>query len=195
MGARAALQGSLDASGKPLAASPEQHAAPAVAAPARSQPSAPPSSQEPAPSLPAKPVPSAATASLGPTIDANRWLELVANTSLRGPSRELAAHAGFIDYTDGVLKLSLPATDEHLKAPGLIKALADALAPGLGATPQIRFEAMPAAGETLHQRSARERDARQLAAEDAFISDPGVQQLISRHGAKVVPDSIRPFDE
>ena len=129
------------------------------------------------------------------TIDADRWLELVANTSLRGPSRELAAHAGFIGYADGVLRLSLPAADEHLKAPGLVKALADALAPALGAAPQIRFEAMHASGETLHQRSARERDARQLAAEDAFISDPGVQQLITRHGAKVVPDSIRPFDE
>ena len=129
------------------------------------------------------------------TIDADRWLELVANTSLRGPSRELAAHAGFIGYADGVLKLSLPAADEHLKAPGLVKALADALAPALGAAPQIRFEAMHASGETLHQRSTRERDARQLAAEDSFISDPGVQQLISRHCAKVVPDSIRPFDE
>ncbi|MBA3487580.1 MAG: hypothetical protein H0T88_10410, partial [Lysobacter sp.] len=49
--------------------------------------------------------------------------------------------------------------------------------------------------ETLHQRSSRERDARQVAAESAFLADAGVQQLIRQHGATVVPDSIRPFEE
>ncbi len=203
MEAKAALQGApaaapAAASARP-AASPEQRSAPTVEMAAWSPPlsSTSPPSPSPAPSPMAEvssPASPSATGSAS-TIDADRWLELVANTSLRGPSRELAAHAGFIGYADGVLKLSLPAADEHLKAPGLVKALADALAPALGAAPQIRFEAMHAAGETLHQRSTRERDARQLAAEDSFISDPGVQQLISRHGAKVVPDSIRPFDE
>jgi DNA polymerase-3 subunit gamma/tau len=47
----------------------------------------------------------------------------------------------------------------------------------------------------LHQRTARERDARQVAAEHAFLADPDVQRLMQRHGATVVPDSIRPFDE
>jgi len=52
-----------------------------------------------------------------------------------------------------------------------------------------------AAGETLHQRTARERGARQTAAEQAFLADPDVQRLMQRHGATLVPDSIRPFDE
>ena len=191
--AKAALQGSaIAAPARPANAIPELP--PAVVT--RAPPSLPATSPRPmtTASPPLEPA-SDSTAPSSPAIDADRWLELVANTSLRGPSRELAAHAGFIGYADGVLKLSLPAADEHLKAPGLVKALADALTPALGAVPQIRFEAMPASGETLHQRSTRERDARQLAAEDSFISDPGVQQLIARHGAKVVPDSIRPFDE
>jgi len=128
-------------------------------------------------------------------IDADRWLELVAASPLRGPARELASHAGFIACEGDVLRLSLSAADDHLKAPALVRMLAEALAPALGAAPQIRFEAAPAVGETLHERSSRDRDARQVAAESAFVNDPDVQRLMSRHGAQVVPDSIRPFDE
>ena len=74
--------------------------------------------------------------------------------------------------------------------------LSRALAKELGTAPQLRFETVANAdGETLRQRSERERDARQEAAESAFLADPGVQQLIQRHGAKLVPDSIRPNDD
>ena len=128
-------------------------------------------------------------------IDADRWLELIAGTALRGPARELAAHAGFVSYDNGVLGLSLSAADEHLKMPSLVKMLGELLAPAFGAAPQIRFEAATTSSETLHQRSTRERDARQLAAESAFMADPSVQRLIQNHGATLVPDSIRPFDE
>jgi DNA polymerase-3 subunit gamma/tau len=136
------------------------------------------------------PIPASST-----TIDATTWPEIAANLGLGGPAKELAAHAGFIAYDDGVLRLSLSPGDDHLKADGLVKRLSDALARTLGATPQIRFESESARGETLHQRTARERDARQVAAEEAFLGDPDVQRLMQRHGASVVPDSIRPFDD
>ena len=123
------------------------------------------------------------------------WPDTVANCALSGPAKELANHAAFLGYDDGVLRLSLPAADDHLKAPGLVKRLADALAPQLGAAPQIKFETEQAGGETLHQRNARQRDARQAAAEQAFLADPDVQRLMQRHGATLVPDSIRPFDD
>src|SRR5690606_41917616 len=48
-------------------------------------------------------------------LDASGWLDLVAGLALRGPVRELAAHASFVDWRDGVLQLSLPAADDHLK--------------------------------------------------------------------------------
>ena len=67
------------------------------------------------------------------------------------------------------------------------------LAPVLGGKPELRFE-VRAAGETLNGRNARERDARQLAAEESFTSDPQVQQLIGQYGAQVVPDSAIPDD-
>ena len=130
------------------------------------------------------------------TLDAEHWLALVADSGLRGPARELAVHAAFIGFDDGLLRLSLPPADEHPKAPALVKRLADALAPHLGRAPRIRFEAAQAAGgDTLHERTIRERDARQGAAEAAFMGDPDVQRLINEHGARVVPDSIRPFDD
>ena len=53
----------------------------------------------------------------------------------------------------------------------------------------------PGPRESLRERNERVRDQRQASAEDAFMNDPDVQRLISQHGAKIVPDSIRPFDE
>lgn len=179
------------------------------APPARAPQAAPPSPPPPRPSAPqpiapvreperrvepSPPVPqSVATSST--LLDATTWPDLAANLGLGGPAKELAAHAGFIAYEDGILRLSLSPADDHLKADGLVKRLADALARTLGQAPQIRFESEVARGETLHQRTARERDARQVAAEEAFLGDPDVQRLMQRHGASVVPDSIRPFDD
>ncbi len=119
---------------------------------------------------------------------------MVAATSLRGPARMLAEHAGFVSYSEGVLSLSLAPVDDHLRSNALVDLMAEALAPALGATPQVRFVEARSA-ESLHQRNERSRDERQAAAEATFMSDPDVQRLISQHGAKVVPDSIRPYDE
>jgi DNA polymerase-3 subunit gamma/tau len=180
----------------------------APARPARATPARPPAPMPPAAvAAPAthvagtaSPEPVAATANAtvpppSPAFDADRWLQLVAGSELKGPAKELAAHAAFVAYEAGVLRLALSPADEMLKSTASMKTLAQALAPALGTVPQIRFEAAATSGETLHQRSARERDARQEAAESAFMADPGVQQLIRQHGAQVVPDSIRPFDE
>jgi DNA polymerase-3 subunit gamma/tau len=149
----------------------------------------------PLPAPPATQLPTKTPAGAAVVADADHWLALVAGSGLRGPARELAEHAGFLGHDNGVLRLSLSAADEHLKAPALVRMLAESIAPALGVVPQVRFESAQAATETLHQRRTQERDARQVAAEAAFIADPGVQRLISQHGASVVPDSIRPFDE
>jgi DNA polymerase-3 subunit gamma/tau len=155
----------------------------------------PPATPAAAP-VPVAAVPAQVRGNADVEVDADRWLDLVATSGLRGPGRELAAHAAFIGYRAGVLSLSLPPEDDHLRAPGLVKLLGEALAGALGGVPQVRFEtAKPANGETLHERSARQRDARQSAAEATFMGDPDVQKLISQHGARVVPDSIRPIDD
>ncbi|HEY9540736.1 MAG TPA: DNA polymerase III subunit gamma/tau C-terminal domain-containing protein, partial [Luteimonas sp.] len=128
-------------------------------------------------------------------LDAAGWPDFVAALDLRGPVKELAASAGFVAWSDGVLRLSLPPADDHLKAPFLVSQLASALAVPFGAQPQIRFDAAQAAAETLHARNERQRDERQASAESTFLADPQVQRLMSQHGAKLVPDSIRPHDD
>ena len=171
---------------------------PRAAAPTTPPPPVVPRAPEPeAPEPPRAAPASAPRPAAGATpLDADRWLDVVAASGLKGPARELAMHAGFLAYDGTLLRLSLTPADEHLQSPALAKVLADALAPALGGAPQIRFEtAAKPATETLHQRSARERDARQGAAEAAFLADPSVQRLMSQHGATLVPDSIRPFDE
>src|SRR5690606_16439160 len=108
------------------------------------------------PTPPAQPAPARGPApdvSVAPAValDAAAWVDLVASLGLRGPVRELAAHASFIDWSGSVLRLSLPASDDHLKTPLLISQLGNALSPKLGLAPQIRVEEAPAAaGETLH---------------------------------------------
>ena len=143
-----------------------------------------------APTPAAKPANAASIANL----DADGWLELLARSGVRGPAAQLAAHSGFISYANGVLRLSLAPADEHLKGPAMVRMLAAALEPQLGAEPQIRFELAEPSGETLHVRNERQRDARQAQAEETFMRDPDVRSLLER-GAKVATDSIRPLDD
>ena len=148
-----------------------------------------------APPAPAPSAPVAPRGGEGGIADADAWHALVATSGLRGPARILAEHSTFVGYEDGVLRLSLPADEEHLKSSALTKMMSDALATSLGAAPQIRFEGVAAQGGSLRERNERARDERQGAAEAAFLNDPDVQRLMSQHGAKLVADSIRPFDE
>ncbi|OAX58730.1 DNA polymerase III subunit gamma/tau [Xanthomonas graminis] len=127
---------------------------------------------------------------------AEDWLELVADCGLTGPSRQLAANAAFVSHADGVLRLSLSPGFEYLQSERSLGELAAALADALGDRPKIVIESGIAVdAETLHERSHRQRGERQSAAETAFLQDPAVQVLIQQQGARVVPDSIRPYQE
>jgi len=193
--ARAALD--TAAAGRPAPRALPAAAMENPAAPVRPSPPV----HEPLPARPAPAVievaqPVVASAAPRVDIDNDRWLELVAQSGLRGPARELAAHAAFTGYADGVLRLSLSAEDDHLRSPSLVKSLTDALSVQLGGAVQLKFETgKPANVETLHQRVERQRDAKQSAAEENFMAHPDVQRLMSQQGAKLVPDSIRPFED
>ncbi|MDI1253800.1 DNA polymerase III subunit gamma/tau [Thermomonas sp.] len=127
--------------------------------------------------------------------DTEHWLDLVARSDVRGPVRLLAEHTGFIAHADGVLQLSLTPGDEHLKSPSLVLQLGDAVAIMLGGPVQLRFETGQARGDTARVRNARERDEKQLGAEQGFAADPDIQRLVKVHGAQIVPDSIRPLGD
>ncbi|WND78782.1 DNA polymerase III subunit gamma/tau [Lysobacter capsici] len=181
----------------PTQAAPVQ--APISSEPPRDDMFAAPSASPAAPAPSSEPITMPArAAATGPSsagiADDDAWHAIVDASGLRGPARILAEHAGFIGYADGVLNLSLSPDDDHLRAPALVQRVADALATRLGVAPQIRFETVKS-GESLHARNQRARDQRQAAAEDMFMNDPDVRRLIEDHGAKVVADSIRPFDD
>ena len=125
---------------------------------------------------------------------AEQWLDLIVDSGLSGPSRELAANAAFVSYQNGVLKLALLPGFEYLQSERALAALAQALSQALGSTPKIVIETGNVQAETLHERADRQRGEQQTAAEAVFMADPQVQQLIQQ-GARVVADSIRPFKE
>jgi DNA polymerase-3 subunit gamma/tau len=138
-----------------------------------------------------EPAPAHATRKLA---DGEDWLALITALGLKGPVRELAAHAAFVGYDADVLKLALPDSQEYLRSDSLVRQLSQQLAAGLGTAPQVRFEKAAAKGETLHARIERQRSEKQSDAELAFLADPIVNKLIEQ-GAVLVPDSIRPLKE
>jgi len=173
---------------------PVRAAPPAAAPPVMPEMAmAPPPEQ--APSSPASPKRVVEPLEDGRIADAEQWLDLIDRAQLTGPSRQLAANAAFVSHRDGVLRLSLAPGFEYLQSERSLADLARALTPALGAAPKIVIEAGNAAAETLHERAHRQKGERQDAAEAAFMADPGVQRLIQQHGARVVPDSIRPYEE
>jgi DNA polymerase-3 subunit gamma/tau len=127
--------------------------------------------------------------------DADAWLALIVEAGLKGPTRDLAAHATFVSHADGLLTLAMPDGLDHLRTDAMTGKLADALAPVLGRAPRIAFTASAATGDSLHARNARQRDERQADAERAFLENPSVQRYMQQYGAKLVPDSIRPAEE
>ncbi len=127
---------------------------------------------------------------------AEEWLQFAASSGMKGAARQLAENAAFVGHGDGVLKLSLDAGFDYLRSERSLAELSSTLAARVGAAPRIVVDhALGGASETLQQRSHRERTVRQSADEENFMNNPDVQRLIQQHGAKLVPDSIRPFDE
>ena len=125
------------------------------------------------------------------------WLDALQALDLKGPPRTLIDHVTFIGYADNVLRLHLPPEKDIFRSDNLVAQVAKALGDVLGSAPRLEFVAAggTATSETLHARNQRDRDQRQVAAEAAFAGDPTVQGLIQQHGARIVPDSIRPLDE
>ncbi|WP_449466034.1 DNA polymerase III subunit gamma/tau [Stenotrophomonas humi] len=184
-----------------MAGSEDVEAEPIKAAPIKAAP------VRPVPSVEAAPAPAAAPARpTGIAIEpgkpvasrvlesAEQWLDLVDDSGLSGPSRELAANCAFVSFQHGVLRLGLMPGFEYLQSERALTALAQALSQALGSTPKIVIETGNVQAETLHERADRQRGEQQVAAEAVFMADPQVQQLIQQ-GARVVADSIRPFKE
>ena len=131
-----------------------------------------------------------------PLATADDWHAVVTACGLKGPALQLASHCAFLGREGDALRLHLAAEDAHLRSDGSVRQVVQAVSAALGAPVTLRFEAAagPVAAETPQGRQQRERDARQLAAEQDFRADPVVSQLISQ-GGTLLPESIRPLSE
>ncbi|KQH73656.1 DNA polymerase III subunit gamma/tau [Xylella fastidiosa subsp. sandyi] len=131
----------------------------------------------------------------GKITDVGQWLALVERIELSGPSKQLAAHAAFVSHENNVLSLALAPEFEYLQSTRSVADLTQGLTLLLGQAPEVKIEARNIQVETLHERTYRQKSERQQLAEEAFMSDHVVQHLIYQQAAKVVTDSIRPYDE
>lgn len=131
----------------------------------------------------------------GKITDVGQWLALVERIDLSGPSKQLAAHAAFVSHENNVLSLALAPEFEYLQSTRSVADLTQGLTRLLGQAPEVKIEARNIQVETLHERTYRQKSERQQLAEEAFMSDHVVQHLIYQQAAKVVTDSIRPYDE
>ena len=147
------------------------------------------------PALPEPPAEIPVASGFAPIASAEDWLQFAASSGMKGAARQLAENAAFVGYGNGVLQLSLEGGFDYLRSERSLAELSSVLAAKFGAAPKIVFDNAATASETLQQRTHRQRDARQSAAEENFMNNPDVQRLIQQHGAKVVPESIRPLDE
>ena len=196
-----------------VSAPAQQQQRPHAAAPlpARSAAAAPaPASAAPRPSLPS--VPSAAPTAvveravvpapaLAPVpIDASglpHWETLIERANLRGPFGLLAQNALLREREGNTLVLALQPAHMNLAVEPMVSQMEERIGQALGERIRLRFvsNAAHATAETPAVRAAQARDTAQSAAEESIEGDPLVQSIKREFGARVVPQSVKPFSQ
>jgi DNA polymerase-3 subunit gamma/tau len=171
---------------------------PAAPAPAPARPAAAPERRHEAPS------PSRAAATSTPTAapitrdesGLPDWETLIEHAGLRGPFGLLAQNAVLRERDGQTLVLALQPAHMSLAVEPMVSQMEERIGQALGERIRLRFvnSSQTAAAQTPAARAAQARDAAQAAAEQAIEGDPLVQSLKREFGARVVPQSIKPFD-
>jgi DNA polymerase III subunit gamma/tau len=173
---------------------------PAAPAPASARPAAAPERQHEAPPPPRAAPASTPTAAAAPiTRDENGlpdWETLIERAGLRGPFGLLAQNAVLRERDGQTLVLALQPAHMSLAVEPMVSQMEERIGQALGERIRLRFvnSSQTAAAQTPAARAAQARDAAQAAAEQAIEGDPLVQSLKREFGARVVPQSIKPFD-
>ena len=179
---------------RPAAAPAPARSAPPMSAPAMERPApraAEPPRVEPAPVPP--PAPRAA-----PSLDARglpHWDSLIEQASLRGPMGQLAQNATLRDREGSTLVLALQPMYMHLAVEPMVGQMEERISQALGERVRLRFVDDTSSGaHTPAARAASARSAAQSAAEQSIEEDPLVQSLRKEFGARVLPQSVKPFE-
>ena len=166
------------------------------AVPAASAPSGPQSRSVPAAApAAAASAPAAEPAGEAPApvrLEPERWVELVAELSLAGLTRELAANCSLTGVDGDHLDLVLAPQHEQLRAPGLAAKLEQALAARLGRRVRLRFHIATPSADTPASRERRDAAERHASAVRAIEEDPGVRALCETFDAEIDASQVRP---
>jgi DNA polymerase-3 subunit gamma/tau len=164
------------------------------AAPERRHNTAPPARSESASSPPVAPVAAPVAR------DANglpNWESVIERAGLRGPFGLLAQNAVLRERDGQTLVLALQPAHMSLAVEPMVSQMEERIGQALGERIRLRFVGYSQSGtvaETPAARAAQVRDAAQAAAEQSIADDPVVQSMKREFGARVVPQSVKPFD-
>ena len=159
--------------------------------------------EPPPPRMPpvSAPAPASAPAVAAASIvrDANGlpdWEALIERAGLRGPFGLLAQNAVLRERDGQTLVLALQPAHMSLAVEPMVSQMEERIGQALGERIRLRFinGSVGAVAQTPAARAAQARDAAQAGAEASIESDPLVQSLKREFGARVVPQSIKPFD-
>ncbi|MCQ4163222.1 DNA polymerase III subunit gamma/tau [Tahibacter harae] len=124
-------------------------------------------------------------------IEPRDWPLLIERAGLRGPVGQLAQHAVLVAVEGNTLRLALKAEHDHLNSAPMVAMLQEKLAAATGRPLRCVFELARGGMETPAEQNARQRNARQLQAEQDMEQDPFVQAAMRELGARLVPNSVR----
>jgi DNA polymerase-3 subunit gamma/tau len=192
---------------RPAVAAPSPAVAPTRAAAAPAPPTRPaPVVQQQAPVRPAPPAARAEPATPDPVAAAPiavddrglpHWESLIERASLRGPFGLLAQNALLRERDGNTLVLALQPAHMSLAVEPMVSQMEERIGQALGERIRLRFVSMAAGvtAETPAARAAQARDTAQSEAEQSIEGDPLVQSLKREFGARVVPQSVKPFNQ
>jgi len=190
---------------KPVATAPSPAAAPQRAA-ASAPPTRPaPVVQQQAEVRPAPPVaraePAPAPVAAAPIATDSQglphWESVIERANLRGPFGLLAQNALLRERDGNTLVLALQPAHMSLAVEPMVSQMEERIGQALGERIRLRFVSITAdvIAETPAARAAQARDTAQSEAEQSIEGDPLVQSLKREFGARVVPQSVKPFSQ
>ena len=137
--------------------------------------------------------PSERALNLPTRLDPADWAETVARLKLGGMARMAVEHCELVSFENGVMRLAVPEAHRSFAEASYRDKLRAALVEHFG---DIRLELSVGTvkgDQTLGAKENRDREARQIKANEAVENDPFVRDLRENFGARVEPDSIRPL--
>ena len=121
------------------------------------------------------------------------WPGFVAELKLAPMAAQLAAQTELKSVEGNVLTLALPATHKHLADKVYSDKLKHALDQATGRKWMLAFEVGSAGEASLAAQKSRAQAEEKSRVEAAFRGEPFVEDVLSRFGAKIKPDSIKPL--